>query len=149
MRRVQLICIYVFTCFFFSIRVFLHEHSRFTGQQGKRKFISLTPLYQFHPLHRHSYIIRTITEESSPLCIAISPTHQEHLVSKLKSVTTELQAHHFHLHFYFPYIVINILFMYKIFEQRIFLRNWFMKGQNQNSSFNQFYIKIKLQQCHK
>ena len=39
--------------FFFSIWVFFHEHSQFTGQQGKVEAISLTPLYHFHPLHRH------------------------------------------------------------------------------------------------
>ena len=39
--------------FFFSIWVFFHEHSQFTGQQGKGEAISLTPLYHFHPLHRH------------------------------------------------------------------------------------------------
>ena len=34
--------------FFFSIWVFFHEHSRFTGQQGKGEGIYLTPLYHFH-----------------------------------------------------------------------------------------------------
>ena len=29
---------------FFSIWFFFHEHSRYTGQQGKREAISLTPL---------------------------------------------------------------------------------------------------------
>ena len=38
-------------CVFFSFWVFFHEHSRFTGMQGKWKAISLTPLYYFHPLH--------------------------------------------------------------------------------------------------
>ena len=38
---------------FFYCRVFFHEHSLFTGQQGKRDAISLTPPYHFHPLHRH------------------------------------------------------------------------------------------------
>ena len=40
-----------FVCVFFSFWVFFHEHSRFTGLQGKGKAISLTPLYYFHPLH--------------------------------------------------------------------------------------------------
>ena len=35
---------------FFSVWVFFHEHSRFTGQQGKGEGISLTTLYHFHPL---------------------------------------------------------------------------------------------------
>ena len=30
--------------------LFFHEHSRFTGQQGKGKTISSTPFYQFVPL---------------------------------------------------------------------------------------------------
>ena len=56
--------------FFFSIWVFFHEHSRFTGQQGKGEGIFLTPLYHFHPLHRHLDISRAITAGSSPLHIA-------------------------------------------------------------------------------
>ena len=56
--------------FFFSIWVFFHEHSRFAGQQGKGEAISLTPLYHFHPLHRHLDISLEITAESLPLHIA-------------------------------------------------------------------------------
>ena len=52
--------------FFFSIWVFFYEHSRFTGQQGKGEGIYLTPLYHFHPLHRHLDISRAIIAESSP-----------------------------------------------------------------------------------
>ena len=37
----------------FFIWVIFHVHSRFTGQQGKGEVIYLTPLYHFHPLHRH------------------------------------------------------------------------------------------------
>ena len=58
--------------FFFSIWVFFHEHSRFTGQQGKGEGIYLTPLYHFHPLHGHLDISRAVTAESSPLHIASS-----------------------------------------------------------------------------
>ena len=61
-------------CFFFSIGVFFHEHSRSTGQQGKGEGIYLTPLYHFHPLHRHLDIGRAITAGSSPLRIAGSRT---------------------------------------------------------------------------
>ena len=50
--------------FFFSIWVFFHEHSRFTGQQRKGEGICLTPLYHFHPLHTHLDISRAITAES-------------------------------------------------------------------------------------
>ena len=46
--------------FFFSIWVFFHEHSRFTGQQGKGEAISLTPLCHFHPYHRHLDISQAI-----------------------------------------------------------------------------------------
>ena len=60
--------------FFFSIWVFFQEHSRFTGQQGKGEGIYLTPLYHFHPLHRHLDISRAIAAESSPLHIAGSQT---------------------------------------------------------------------------
>ena len=63
-----------FKDFSFSIRFFFHEHSRFTGQQGKGKCICLTHLYYFHPLHRHLEISRVITAESSPLHIASSRT---------------------------------------------------------------------------
>ena len=56
--------------FFFSIWVFFHEHSRFTGQQGKGEGISLTPLYHFHHLHRHLDFSWAIAAESSLLHIA-------------------------------------------------------------------------------
>ena len=42
----------------------------FTGQQGKGKAISLTPLYHFHPLYRHLEVNQVITAESSPQEIA-------------------------------------------------------------------------------
>ena len=58
--------------FVFSIWVFFHEHSRFTGQRGKGEGIYLTPLYHFHPLDGHLDISRAITAESSPLHIARS-----------------------------------------------------------------------------
>ena len=43
---------------FFCIWVFFHEHSQFTGQQGKGEAISLSPLYHFHLLHRHLDILQ-------------------------------------------------------------------------------------------
>ena len=51
---------------FFSNSVFFHNHSRITGLPGKGEGIPLTPLYHFHPLHRHLNISRVITVESSP-----------------------------------------------------------------------------------
>ena len=51
--------------FFFSIWVFFHEHSRFTGQQGKGEAISSSPLYHFHLLHKQLEVSRAITAESS------------------------------------------------------------------------------------
>ena len=67
------------SCFFFSMLVFFHEHSRITGLQGKGEDISLTPHYHFHPLHRHLDISRAITAESSPLRIASSRTRTGNL----------------------------------------------------------------------
>ena len=58
--------------FFFPISIFFQAHSRFTGHQGKWEAIYLTPLYHFHPLHRHLDISRTITAERSALYIARS-----------------------------------------------------------------------------
>ena len=55
---------------YFSVWVFFHEYSRFTGQQVKGEAISLKALYHFYPLHRHLDISRLITAESSPLHIA-------------------------------------------------------------------------------
>ena len=74
-----LIVLSFFYFLFFSIWVFFHEHSRFTGQQGKGEGIYLTPLYHFHPLHRHLDISRAITAESSPLHIAGSRTRTGNL----------------------------------------------------------------------
>ena len=51
---------FLFLIFFLSW-FFFHEHSRFIGQQGKGKFISLTPIYDFHPLHMHLYIKYTLS----------------------------------------------------------------------------------------
>ena len=63
-----------FLSFFFSFWVFIHEHSRFIGQQLKEEDFSLTPLCHFHPLHRHSDVGRAITAENSPPHIASSRT---------------------------------------------------------------------------
>ena len=63
-------CMVVF--FFFFTWVFFHNHSQFTGQQGKGEGISLTPFYYFHPLHRYLDISWAITAESSPLRIGSS-----------------------------------------------------------------------------
>ena len=60
--------------YIFSIWVFFHKHSRFTGQQAKGEGIYLTSLYHFHPLHRRLDISRAIAAESSPLHIAGSRT---------------------------------------------------------------------------
>ena len=65
--------------YFFSIWVFFHENSWFTGHQGKEKSFCLTPLYHFHPLYRHLEISWAITAESSPLDIASSWTVTKNL----------------------------------------------------------------------
>ena len=51
----------------FSVGVFLDDHSRITGMQGKEERISLTPHYHFHPFHRQLDISRAVTAKSSPL----------------------------------------------------------------------------------
>ena len=57
---------------FSSFWFFFHEHSRFTGQQGKEKDVYLTALHHFHPFHRHVDINQAITARSTPLHIASS-----------------------------------------------------------------------------
>ena len=54
---------------FFSIWVFLHNHSWITGLHRKWEGISSSPHYHFHPLHRHLRHGREITAESSSLHI--------------------------------------------------------------------------------
>ena len=64
------VCFCMLFCFcFFSVWLFFHEYSRFTGQQVKGEAISLYPFYHFHPLHRHLDISWVIAAESSPLRI--------------------------------------------------------------------------------
>ena len=53
--------------FLFSIWLFLHEYSRFTGQQVNGEAISLYPFYQFHLLNRNLDISWVIAAESSSL----------------------------------------------------------------------------------
>ena len=48
-----LLRIQLFHKFFFSIWVFFHEHSRFTGQKGKGEGTYLTPLYYFNLILKH------------------------------------------------------------------------------------------------
>ena len=78
-------------CIFFSVWVFFHDHSRITRLQEKGEGISLTPLYDFHPLHRHLDSGRVITAETSPLQIASSRTRTGKL-SERKSLTSKLRA---------------------------------------------------------
>ena len=94
---------FIFYSFFLSIWVFIHEHSRFTGEQGKGESISLIPLYHFQLLHRHLDIIRAIAVENSTSHIAISPcqdpdSKREALVSESQSLTTKLHALVFSIH---------------------------------------------------
>ena len=61
--------------FFFCVGFFfinIHESQYYRGRE--REGISLTPLYHFHPLHRHLRISREIAGKSSPLHIASSRT---------------------------------------------------------------------------
>ena len=64
---------------FFCFLIYLYEHSRFPGHEGKGEGISLTPFYHFHPLHGHLHIIRMITAESSPLHMANRQTRTGNL----------------------------------------------------------------------
>ena len=57
--------------------------------QGKVEAISLTPHYDFHPIHRDLDISRVITVERSPLHMEVN---REPLVSERKSLTTYLTA---------------------------------------------------------
>ena len=88
--KLMLKCWIVF-CFIFFFSFFFHKHSQITVQQGKRDVIYLTPLYWFHPIHKCLDISQTVTEETSPLHIAIGriPTP---LVSERKSVITKVRA---------------------------------------------------------
>ena len=74
---------------FFSIWDFFHEHSQVTGLQGKGEGISLTPHYQFHPLHIHLDISRAVTAENSPLHIASINTAHTTAVLLLATIIPE------------------------------------------------------------
>ena len=74
------------------IWVFFHKHSRFPGKQGKERVFLLSPVYDFHPLHRHLDISRMITVEGSPLHILADRLKLEPLISESKSLTTKLRA---------------------------------------------------------
>ena len=65
--------------FFFFFFLDLGFISRTLTMQGKGEGIYLTPLYHFHPLHRHLDISWVITTESSPLHIAGSWTRTGNL----------------------------------------------------------------------
>ena len=54
---------------FFSIWVFFHKHSRFTGLQGKEEANSVTAFCYLHSFRGDLDINRAITIESSPLSI--------------------------------------------------------------------------------
>ena len=56
---------------FFSIWVFFHEHSQFTGQQEKGEVICLTGPYHFYPLC--SYLnIRRATSQRPRFCTQVA-----------------------------------------------------------------------------
>ena len=73
---------------FFSIWVFFHEHSQFTGQDGKEEAISSTHLYHFYPVHRHfrgdNWEKLTIMDNKQ------SHSNRELLVFERKSLTKKL-----------------------------------------------------------
>ena len=55
---------------YFSIWVFFHEYSQFTGKQRKGEAFSFFFFYNFHSPHKHLDISRVIATKSSPLRIA-------------------------------------------------------------------------------
>ena len=73
---------------FFSIWVFFHKHSQFTGEQGKGEAISSTSLYQFQLLDRHT--LNRQLQQRAHLCTSahslLPDPHQETLFSKRKSL---------------------------------------------------------------
>ena len=75
---------------FFLFGFSFHEDSRFTGLQGKGEVFSLSPLYLFHPLHRHLDINPAITTEIAYSQQPVS--NQELLVSECRLLTTKLRA---------------------------------------------------------
>ena len=65
-------------------------------QQGKGDSISLTPLYHFHPLHRHLGSSQAIAVENSPQHLSQQPnSNREPLVSEGKWVTIKLRSFNF------------------------------------------------------
>ena len=75
-KLIIIISVYLFIhLFIFLCLGFLSQ----TFTQGKAEGISLTPLYHFHPLHRHLEIDRAITAEGSPLHTASSRTRTGNL----------------------------------------------------------------------
>ena len=70
---------------------FLSQTFTINRAAGKGGSIYLTPLYHFHPLHRHIDISQMTTAESPPLHIASSWTQMaEPLVSECKLLATKL-----------------------------------------------------------
>ena len=76
----------------FFNRIFFHDYSQIIGLQGKGKDISLTPLYHFHPLHRHLDISQAVTTESSPLKIASNRTRTRNFALLCRKLNLNLQA---------------------------------------------------------
>ena len=82
-----------FIYLFFSIWVFFHEHLRFTGQEGKGKAISLSPLLALPPTSQ------TLRQWAGDYCRELTSANnwqpdpnRERLVSERKSLTTKLRV---------------------------------------------------------
>ena len=69
----------VFLPFFYQ--AFFQEYSQFSVEQGKGEAIFLTPLYHFHPLHRHLDVSRLVPQ-----------SNRERLDSEGMSLTTNLRT---------------------------------------------------------
>ena len=70
--------VHIMFCFFFYLG-FLSRTFTIHGAAGEGGGYLLTPVYHFHPLHRHLDISRAIAAESSPLHIAGSRTRTRNL----------------------------------------------------------------------
>ena len=85
---------FFFFFFFFSIiLIFFHEHSRFTGQKGKRKGISFNSFLPLPPA------LQTLIQQPGVYCRELTSAHSQQpdsnrkpLVAKRKSLTTKVPA---------------------------------------------------------
>ena len=118
--------------FFFFCRVFLHEHSLFTEQQGKAEAISLTPLYHFHPLHRHLDISRVISAVISAVYPSLSlPSMSVCSWNKKHGIIDVWIAHR---------LIVNCWVVYR---EIALLKNYWLKMKTNTLEICHFYKYVK------